>query len=149
MSGLAKAGTRGGATGPVLALAVLLAGCGALDRAPDSAGLELSFEDQPEPAVFEQEGPAERAGESSADGLWAVVGGLSRPERARVVNLATGDEVDVALFRGGGGILLSREAADALGIADRPVRVRVVALRREASIVAPRRWPEPDAPAEE
>ena len=52
-----------------------------------------------------------------AAGLWAVVPGLTRPERARIVNLDTGDETVVALFAGRPGpVRLSNEAADALGI---------------------------------
>jgi hypothetical protein len=69
-----------------------------------------------------------------------VVAGLPRPERATVENLETGAETSVALFAGGGNpadIRLSAEAADALGIGDRPVRVRVTALRREPQLAVP------------
>ena len=62
---------------------------------------------------------------------------LPRPERGLVVNPASGAKVVVALFaagRGAAGIRLSNEAADALGIGDRPAPVRITALRREPKI---------------
>ena len=72
-----------------------------------------------------------------AEGLWAAVAGLPRPERARIVNVDTGAEVVVALFaarRGSGAeIRLSNQAADALGIGDRPTPVHITALRRQAA----------------
>lgn len=124
-----------------LVLVALAAGCGLLPGGDASGdGLRLSFEDVAEPAAFSREGEGRRD-PGDAAGLWAVVADLPRPERALVVNLATGAEATVSLFRGGGApsdIRLSGEAADALGIGNRPVPVRVTALRREASIAPPR-----------
>jgi hypothetical protein len=105
------------------------------------AGLRLSFEDREEPGVFRREGVGRRDPAGEAEGLWAVVPGLPRPERALVENLANGDRTVVALFAGRGDpadVRLSDEAAEALGIGDRPARVRVTALRAEPQIVAPR-----------
>jgi hypothetical protein len=115
-----------------LALLIGLAACGASGAPERSPGaLQISFEDRPEPGVFHREGPAVRDAPDGPAGLWAAVPGLPRPERARVVNLETGAEVTVALFAAGRGpIRLSHEAADALGVADRPVAVRITALRR-------------------
>ncbi len=111
-----------------LGLALLLAACG--DREAGDGAMQLSFEDRTEPGAFETSGDAVRDG-GGADGLWASVPGLPRPERALVRNLDSGAEVTVALFRGSGrgGIRLSGPAAEALGIGDRPVPVRVTAVR--------------------
>ncbi|MBP7002603.1 hypothetical protein [Amaricoccus sp.] len=121
-------------------LAAALAGCAtpAADPPPPAPRgpeeLRLSFEDMLAPGVFDWTGPA-AADPEGAPGLWAVVPGLARPERARVA-LAGGEaHVDVALFRGaagrGGAIRISAAAAEALGVGDGPARVRVTALRRE------------------
>ena len=118
-----------------------LAGCARQGGPADAERpLRLSFEDQPAPAAFSLEAPAVRDRPGGAGGLWAVVPGLSRPERARAVNLATGAEAVVALFAGGaaGRIRLSNAAADALGIAAQPVAVRVTALRSRPSIATTR-----------
>jgi hypothetical protein len=126
-----RAGCRTIAT---LILAALPVACGLLPGREPRGALSLSFEDRAEPGVFSAEGAGRRDAPEGAGGLWAVVEGLGRPERGRVENLATGAAVTVALFAGGsanGEIRLSGEAADALGIADEPVRVRVTALRRE------------------
>lgn len=130
------AGGAGRAPRPVGARAVtalllavpVLSGCGS--REEEETGMRLRFEDQAEPGVFQREGRAVRDDPDGADGLWAAVPGLPRPERAEIVNLDTGDKATVALFRGpGDGIRLSNAAADALGIAAAPVPVRVTALR--------------------
>lgn len=132
----ASRAARAGARAAGLALAVAVAACGHLGPlAPDAdpGALELRFEDQPAPEVFLIEAGAVRDAPDGAPGLWASVRGLARPERAEVVNLASGKSVDVALYRAGGSgptIRLSDEAADALGIADEPVNVRITALRR-------------------
>lgn len=121
-------------------LAGTLAGCGQPGAGrPDSGaeGLALSFEDAPAPGVFLIEAPAERDGPKGAGGLWAAVRGLARPERAEAVNLATGARVNVALYRAGGSapaIRLSNEAADALGVEEAPVNIRITALRRRPVI---------------
>jgi hypothetical protein len=119
-----------------LALTALLAACGALG--PGDGDMRLRFEDRAEPAAFDREGPAVRDAPDGAEGLWAAVPGLPRPERARIVNVETGDAVVVALFAAGrgpdGDIRLSNQAADALGIADRPTPVHITALRRQPEI---------------
>jgi hypothetical protein len=116
-----------------LALAAVLAACGRPDDAPQG-GIRLSFEDRAEPAAFTREGPAVRDRPDGAEGLWAAVRGLPRPERAEVTNPANGATVVVALFAAGGGspeIRFSNAAADALGIGAAPVTVRITALRSE------------------
>jgi hypothetical protein len=115
----------------------MLAGCarpgdGPLD--PDRP-FQLRFEDAAAPAVFSLEAPAVRDREGGTDGLWAVVPGLPRPERALLVNPATGAEVVVALFAGRDGpVRVSNAAADALGIGDSPLPVQVTALRRRPAL---------------
>lgn len=117
------------------------------DPASDSArgGLLLQFEDSAQPAAFSREGLARSVGADGAEGLWAVVAGLPRPERAMLTNLETGAEVEVALFRARRGtpaadIQVSEAAAEALGIGGTPVPVRVVALRREARLATSERF---------
>lgn len=123
-----------------LVLACGLAACGqpgARGPDPGPGSLALSFEDAPEPGVFLIEAPARRDRPDGAAGLWAAVRGLARPERAEAVNLATGARVTVALYRAGGSgpaIRLSNEAADALGVEEAPVNVRITALRRRPVI---------------
>ena len=123
--------------GVALVLVATLAGCAPEGAPPDAdRSFRLSFEDAPVPAAFSLEGPAVRDRAEGAAGLWAVVSGLPRPERARVANLATEAETIVALFAGRAGqpIRLSNEAADALGIEAGPVPVRVTALRSRPAI---------------
>ena len=115
----------------------MLAACaGPGTEAPDAERpFRLRFEDAPAPAAFGLEAAAVRDRAGGAEGLWAVVPGLPRPERATLVNLETGDETEVALFAGGAGpIRVSNEAADAVGIGADPVPVRVTALRRRPSL---------------
>ena len=97
-----------------------------------AGGISFSFEDRAAPGAFLLEGGAVRDRPEGADGLWAAVRGLPRPERALVVNTATGAEVVVALFAASSGpsIRLSNAAADAIGLADAPQAVRITALRR-------------------
>lgn len=124
-------------------LAAALAGCLA---APEAAApalapgeMRLSFEDMLAPAIFDWTGPVV-ADPEGAGGLWAVVPGLARPERARIALVEGGASVNVALFRGaagrGGAVRISAEAAAALGIGEAPARARVTALRREPRIAA-------------
>ena len=117
---------------------VALAACARNDgAAPAGQGIALRFEDKAEPGVFSGEGPGVRDGPKGAGGLWAAVAGLPRPERGLVVNTKTGAKVVVALFaagKGGPAIRLSNETADALGIGDDPVPVRITALRREPEL---------------
>lgn len=129
---------RGRAWAAGLLLAAVLASCGPLGEGrggdPAAGDLALRFEDEPSPGVFLIEAPAARDGAKGAPGLWAAVQGLRRPERAEAVNLATGATVNVALYRAGRGapaIRVSNEAADALGIGEKPVNVRITALRRK------------------
>jgi hypothetical protein len=124
----------------VLALLVLAA-CGSgepADRAHPA--FTLTFEASAAPEVFEREGPGRRSARDTG-GYWAVVQGLRRPESAVVRNLATGAEVTVALFAGlpagGAAAELSAAAADALGISETPVRVRVTAVRDEPRVELP------------
>lgn len=127
---------RGGAGGRGLVAVALafLAGACALPRQEDE-GLRIRFEDEAAPGAFERSGTAVRDRPDGADGLWAAVPGLPRPERAEVVNLDTGKTATVALFRTGGDVIrLSNAAADALGIAAQPAPVRVTALRSVPAI---------------
>lgn len=101
------------------------------------AGLPFRFEQVLAPKVYARSGPATIAPGKPAPGLWAAVPGLARAEHGRVTNPATGAAVDVALFRGGGTIRLSPDAAKALEIGARPVQVQVTALRREPRIEEP------------
>ncbi len=120
----------------VLLLVALLGACARPGAAPDAERpLRLSFEEAPAPDAFSLEAPAVRDRADGAAGLWAVVPGLTRPERARIVNLDTGDETVVALFAGRPGpVRLSNEAADALGIDGDRASVRVTALRSRATL---------------
>jgi hypothetical protein len=124
-----------------LALAAGLVACGRVAGGADEAprgGLQIRFEDKPEPAVFALEGPAVRDAPKGADGLWAAVAGLPRPERALVVNTGNRRKVVVALFAAPKGaaipVRLSNAAADALGIGDAPEDVKITALRREPKV---------------
>lgn len=126
-------------------LAAMLAGCGVpeLVGGQDSdagGGIRLQFEDRPDPAAFTREGNAVRAGEDAAEGLWASVRNLPRPERGRVIHLANGASVDVALFtapRSAPDIRLSTAASNAIGLGATPARVRITALRSKPMIEPP------------
>jgi len=113
----------------------MLAGCAGPEAQPPDPDrpFRLVIEDIPAASVFSREGSAVRDRPDGAAGSWAVIRGLPRPERAEVVNLESGAVVVVALFssRSGPDIRLSNEAADALGIDDTPIRVRVTALRSQ------------------
>lgn len=118
---------------------LLLSACGHLGDGPgpEAGDIRLRFEEQPAPDVFLIEAEAQREKPGGAAGLWASVQGLQRPERAEAVNLATGRTVDLALYsagKDGSAIHLSDEAADALGIAGEPVKVRITALRQQPVI---------------
>jgi hypothetical protein len=125
--GRGPAGRIGRRAAMIFAAVALLAGCAAQDA---EEGMRLRFEDRAEPAAFERTGNALRDDPDGPAGLWAAVPGLPRPERAEIVNLDTDDAAVVALFRASGStIRVSNEAADALGLSDRPTPVRVTALR--------------------
>lgn len=106
------------------------------DRGP---GLELgvAFEDHPRPDILSRTGNAIRDRDPEATpGLWGVVPGLARAETALVESTTTGASIALPLFSGSTGtrdiaIRLSPQAADALGILEAPVPVRITALRRE------------------
>lgn len=120
----------------LLALAVLLTACAEAGAPPPEPGLRISFEDREEAAAFFRQGEAVRDAKDGAAGLWAAVPALRRPERAEVVNPRNGRSTVVALFvapRRAGAVVLSNEAADALGITG-TATVRITALRREAQI---------------
>ena len=129
-------GRRRGSSGTSLALALAvaatLAACGRPGGGEARSGISFTFEDRAAPGAFLLEGGAVRDRPDGADGLWAAVRGLPRPERALVLNTATGAEVVVALFAASSGppIRLSNAAADAIGLADAPQAVRITALRR-------------------
>ena len=133
-------GARRAGPAALLVLVAALAACGRLPgggEAPAGDTLALSFEDAPSPGVFLLEAPAERDAPDGAAGLWAAVRGLARPERAEAVNFATGARVELALYRAGGSgpaIRLSNAAADALGVEEAAVNVRITALRRRPVI---------------
>ncbi len=121
--------------GPGILALALLAGCA--QTVPEAGGkggggYRIAFEDRQAPGAYSVEGMAVSGRRDGAAGLWATVSGLKRPERAEVENLGNGRTVVVALFSGGraGTVGLSWQAADSLGIGDRPVRVRVTALRQ-------------------
>jgi hypothetical protein len=125
-----------------LALTLLLLAAGACaPRGEDSTAsgleIELAFEYRERPDILSRSGSALRDRDPSASpGLWGVVSGLGRAERALVENARTGARVTVSLYSGSTGsaaaiIRLSPEAADALGILEAPTPVRVTALRRE------------------
>ena len=126
-----------------VSLALLLAACaqgarpGAPTPTPDTFG--LAFEYAEAPGVYSREMLGRRDRAKGAQGLWAAVPGLRRPERAEIENLATGAKVTVALYSGGasGGARLSNAAAEALGIGAEPARVRITAVRREPKLVEP------------
>jgi hypothetical protein len=127
-----------------LGLASAVAACGLAPGDGDAGtprGARLDFADREAPEVLEREGAARRAADDAASGLWGVIAGLRRPERALVRNVGSGAEVEVALYGGSAGsgavIRLSPQASDILGILESPVQVRVVALRREPRIVRP------------
>jgi hypothetical protein len=124
---------RGSGTSLALAfgVAAALAACGRPGGEARS-GISFTFEDRAAPGAFLLEGGAVRDRPDGAEGLWAAVRGLPRPERALVLNTATGAEVVVALFAASSGppIRLSNAAADAIGLADAPQAVRITALRR-------------------
>jgi hypothetical protein len=122
------------------ALLLLAAGaCAPREERVTAPGLDLqvAFEDQERPDILSRSGFALRDRDSAASsGLWGVVPGLRRAERALVQNAETGSSVVVSLYSGSTGardvaIRLSPEASDALGLMEAPAPVRIVALRRE------------------
>jgi hypothetical protein len=128
------------------ALAAAVTACAPLRDAPPPTTapsgpeeLRLSFDDMLAPSIFDLTGPA-MADPEAAGGLWAVVPGLSRPERARILRLDGGASVTVALFRGptarDGAVRISAAAAEALGMGEEPAQVRITALRREPRLAA-------------
>lgn len=133
-------------TGTAAGLALVLAAVactpsGGADYTAPTGRYQIGFEDRPVPQAFERQGEARRAAANAPGGMWGVVSGLRRAERAQVRNIATGAEVTVPLFSGptgGAAILLSRAASDEIGITDAPVAVTVTAVRREPTLRATR-----------
>jgi hypothetical protein len=126
-----------------LALVLACAGC-ALVQAPERDGgpdtIAIAFETRASPQAFFVEGQAVADRPDGVPGYWAAVPRLPRPERAVIVNLATGASVEAALFAGGRSgspIRLSGAVAETLGIGADPATVRITALRREPRLVAP------------
>lgn len=125
-------------------VALSVVGCAPQDQTQERTtgeGLGLAFEDQLRPDIVSLSGNGLRDPDTTAPaGLWGVVSGLNRGERALVANAANGQSVTVSLFRGTTGspeaiIRLSPDAADALGILDDPVPVQVTAVRREPVLI--------------
>jgi hypothetical protein len=128
----------------LLCLVLLAGACARQEPAEPQGAFALRFEDRPAPGAFDRRTTAVRDSPDGAAGYWAAVPALPRPERAEVVRLeGRRTSVVVALFaaRGGAGdpVRLSGEAADALGIDDAPVPVRITALRTQAEIEINRR----------
>lgn len=131
--------------------ALLIAGCaGTGERAPQAAGLRFEERDIETPSAFALTAKGLWNGQPSFGGVWIAVPGEVQPERVRIVNLDNDLAVVGALFkrerpRAGPPIELSSDAAAALGVkAGRPMRLRVVALRRE-TVELPSA-PQPPAP---
>lgn len=123
-----------------VAMASVLAAC---TETPDANGAastgsyRINFEDRAVPQAFQRQGEARRAATNTPGGLWGVVSGLRRAERALVRNAATGAEITVPLFdgpTGGAAIILSRAAADEIGLTEASVTVTVTAVRREPNL---------------
>ncbi len=125
-----------------MAGAALILGACAAGRQPSAPGPEsfgVAFEDAEVPGVYSREALGRRDRPKGAQGLWAAVPGLRRPERAEIENIATGAKVTVALYSGGttGEARLSNAAAELLGIGAEPKKVRITAVRREAKLIEP------------
>jgi hypothetical protein len=124
----------------IAALAAAPSACAVLIADPDADadGIRLSFEDVLAPSAYRREAPGRPAPPGAAAGFWAVVPDLPRPERARVENMTTGAATVVSLYGGGGAtILVSRAAAEAIGLGPDGAQVRATALRRKPRIGAP------------
>ncbi|MFN3577047.1 MAG: hypothetical protein ACK4TJ_08735, partial [Tabrizicola sp.] len=142
---MASAGLRFTIIG--LAAAGLLTGCvegggdagggGGATFAAAPAGKKGGTRDVEAPEVFETTDKALWDGRPSLGGIWVAAPEVTNPERALIVNQATGQSVTGALFRRerenpGPRLQLSSDAAEALGIlAGQPTEIRVVALRKE------------------
>ena len=141
---MARAGLRFTIIG--LAAAGLLTGCvegggnaggGSAGFAAAPGGKKAGTRDVEAPEVFQATDKALWDGRPSLGGIWVAAPDVTNPERALIVNQATGKSVTGALFRRerenpGPRLQLSSDAAEALGIlAGQPTDVRVIALRKE------------------
>lgn len=139
----------------VAVLAVFLGGCsetGEFSFKPKSGGEEVvSRGAQPTdfvereieaPEVFQSEDAGLWDGRPSLGGIWVAHPDVKDPERVKIVNAANGKTIEGALFRRereqpGPLFQVSSDAAVELGIlAGAPVKLQVVALRKEKIPVA-------------
>ncbi len=134
----------GAHAGAVAVAATTLVGCDAGDVGPEGAAtptIDVVLEDAVAPEAFQAVGEARRAGANSPRGAWVAAPGVTRPERVLVENLETGATAVAALFRApDGGFQVSEAVADAIGMPDRPARLRITAIRTEARIAERSRW---------
>ncbi|MFN4204245.1 MAG: SPOR domain-containing protein [Tabrizicola sp.] len=157
---MARAGLRFTIIG--LAAAGLLTGCvegggdaagaGGVPFAAAPGGKKAGTRDVEAPEVFQATEKALWDGRPSLGGIWVAAPEVTNPERALIVNQATGQSVTGALFRRerenpGPRLQLSSDAAEALGIlAGQPTEIRVIALRKEEVKASPAPAPATVAP---
>lgn len=120
---------------------LLLGACGWADN-PDGGALDdaisIALEAVEVPETFLITSAAEVDADGGAEGLWAAVPDLIRPEEGRVRVIRTGRSLDVALYRSTGQVVISAQAAEVLGLVrDGSDEVSIVALRREPRLIAP------------
>jgi len=124
---------------------------------PTSAGpLQLAQRDVETPSAFSVDDKGIWDGRPSLGGIWVAYPGNVQPERVSIRNEENGRNVVGALFKRerqnpGPPIQVSSDAANALGILPgKPVKLSVVALRRESVDTAPKvaSVPEPKAERE-
>lgn len=136
----------------LLLMGLGLAGCGGLggDGAGDdgpppsgSARAEVAAADAEAPDVFQVTEAGLWDGRPSLGGVWVAHPDVTDPERVRIVNQASGQQVVGALFRRerdlpGPALQVSSDAAEALGmLAGAPAELQVTALRRQEEPPAP------------
>lgn len=160
-----RTGTK---AGPVALVALIaLAGCGvgaglnggsdtgptgaASPRASQAAGGDVLA-----PDVFQVREDGLWDGRPSLGGVWVAHPDVDQPDRVRIVNAESGQEVAGALFRRerdlpGPALQVSSDAAQALGmLAGDPTPLEVTALRRQDAVAAEaaptETAPDPDSP---
>ncbi|QIE54174.1 SPOR domain-containing protein [Pikeienuella piscinae] len=119
-------------------------------------------DDRLAPARFHATGTAVWDGAATLEGVWIAHPRAARAERVRILNIATGETVEGAMFRRdpampGPPIVVSSDAARALGLSPgTPAELEVTALEnaapsslegRSASAANPVEAPAPPAPA--